>query len=91
MSIYLRKRSPGVAPGVEWVRDGDVQEVHDEDMARVLADHPSGEFTVVDPPAPVSPPAEARAARARREVTETPPATKGGTGATVPATTTSRK
>jgi hypothetical protein len=89
MSIYLRKRSPGVAPGVEWTVPGDVQEITDEDMARELAAHPSGEFTVVDPP--LAPPAEAKAARARREVTETPPATKGGTGVTVPVTTTSKK
>lgn len=74
MSIYLRKRSPGVAPGVEWVRHGDVQEITDEVMAQELAGHPSGEFTVVDPPIEASPPAKAKAARARREVAETAPA-----------------
>lgn len=71
MSIYLRKRHAGAAPGVAWVCDGDVQEVTDEAMALELAAHPSGEFTVVDPPLEASPPAKAKAARARREVAET--------------------
>lgn len=70
MSIWLRKRSAGAASGgYEWSTDGAVTEVPDE-IGLELLDRPGGEFTAVDPPA--SPPQEAKADRAAREVAETP-------------------
>lgn len=98
MSIWLRKRTAGSAPGVEWKTDGAVAEVKDEAMALELLERRDGEFTEADAPAGSRPSDEAQSERDGREVAETgtgnaaktntAPATKGGTAATVPATST---
>lgn len=99
MSIWLKKRTAGSAPGVEWTSDGDVQEVKDEAMALELLERGDGEFTEAKPPAGARPSAEAKTERDGREVAETgtgnatktdaPPVTKGATGITIPPSVTS--
>jgi hypothetical protein len=101
MSVWLKKRTAGSAPGVEWTKDGDVQEVQDEDMARELLDRGDGEFTEAKRPAGARPSDEAKAERVGREVSETgtgnaakadvgPAATplKATSGAVIPGDTT---
>lgn len=96
MSIWLKKRSAGVVPGVEWTSDGDVQEVTDEAMALDLLDRGDGEFTQVARPAGARPSDEAKAAKAVREVAETKSAPNttvapGATAATSPTNTPAAK
>ena len=71
MSVWLKKRTAGSAPGVEWTSDGDVQEVKDEAMAQELLDRGDGEFTEVQRPTGARPSDEAKADRVGREVSET--------------------